>query len=222
MTLLTDSASVAQYLAEHPDFFQEHLPLLAQMQLPSPLTGRAVSLQERQMEVLREKYRVLELKLAELMRVAQENSVIVRNFKSWTQAMLLSRNDVDLPHALTHGLQTIFEVPYASLRMWRVAPGYSHTWFAQEVSDDIKLFAASMSAPYCGANRDFEAVSWLEADKPVLSLAMMPLRLDGAPEAFGMLVIGSHDPERFAAGLATDFLVDVAETASAALNCLLD
>lgn len=55
-----NSDSVAHYLAHHPDFFREHSELLAQVNLTSPLTGRAVSLAERQMEVMRSKYKALE------------------------------------------------------------------------------------------------------------------------------------------------------------------
>ena len=45
---------------------EEHANLLGDVRLSSPLTGRAVSLQERQMEVMRDKYRALELRMADL------------------------------------------------------------------------------------------------------------------------------------------------------------
>ena len=222
MTSKLDSSDVEQYLADNPDFFHEHAALLAQMQLPSPLVGRAVSLQERQIEVLREKFRVLELRLAELVHVAHENDAIVNKYKSWVRALLMARNDVDLPHALIDGLQSIFGVPHVSLRLWRVAEEFSHTWFAQDVGEDVRLFANSLSAPYCGANKDFEAVRWLDATDEVKSVAILPLRSADAPEAFGLLIMGAADPQRFTSGMATDFLADIGETASAALICLLD
>jgi len=50
---------------------------------------------------------------------------------------------------------------------------------------------------------------------------MLPLRVGAAPEAFGLLVLGSPDPSRFSADMATDFLSRISETASAALACLL-
>ncbi len=222
MTSQLDSIAVAQYLADHPDFFQENTALLARVQLASPLLGRAVSLQERQIEVMREKYRGLELGMAELVRIAQDNEVLSGKFHHWTRSLLLARNDVDLPHALVTGLQSIFGVPYASLRLWRVAEDFSHTWYAQNISDDLKIFANSLTTPYCGANRDFEAVQWLEASEPVQSVAMLPLRNADSTDAFGLLIMGSPEPSRFAAGMATDFLVRIGETASAALTCLID
>ena len=64
---------------------------------------------------------------------------------------------------------------------------------------------------------------WLEDAGTVLSLALLPLRPvgTGAGQAFGMLVLGSPDPQRFHAGMATDFLERIAELASAALSRLL-
>lgn len=222
MTYELDSNAIADFLLAHPHFFEEHSELLARVKLTSPLAGRTVSLQERQMEVLREKNRTMELRLAELVRIAQENDAITQKMLNWTQSLLQARNDVDLPHVLVNGLQTIFGVPSTTLRLWGVAPDYAHTWFAAEVSEDARLFCTGLNAPYCGPNQEFEAASWLEDGEQVRSLAMIALRADPGAPAFGLLVLGSPDPERFGADMATDFLAKIGETASAALACLLD
>lgn len=221
MTTL-DSSAVAQYLADHPEFFQEHVALLGQVQLTSPLLGRAVSLQERQMELMREKYKALELHMSDLIRTAQENDVLTHKLQTWTQSLLLGRNDVDLPHILIDGLRTIFSVPQATLRLWGVAPDYSHTWFVQDVSEDTMIFANSLTAPYCGVNHDFEAVRWLDDAEQVQSAVILPLRTAAESRAFGLLILGSDDPQRFKADMATDFLTNIGATTSAALSCLLD
>ena len=61
----------------------------------------------------------------------------------------------------------------------------------------------------------FEAGQWLGDSASVMSLALIPLRGgEGSEgEAFGLLVLGSHDPQRFAAEMSTDFLVRMAELA---------
>ncbi|WP_194720535.1 DUF484 family protein [Noviherbaspirillum malthae] len=222
MTYELDSNAVANFLSDNPHFFEEHSELLSRVKLTSPLAGRAVSLQERQMEVLREKIKVHELRLSELLRIAEENDAITQKFLQWTRSLLLARNDVDMPHTLVTGLQSIFSVPQATLRIWGVAEEYAHTWFAAEVSEDAKIFCNGLTAPYCGANQDFEAASWLEDPASVQSIAMLPLRVGGAPEAFGLLVLGSADPQRFTAEMATDYLSKIGEIGSAAMACLLD
>lgn len=225
MTSNLDSTAVAEYLADNPQFFRDHNVLLGQVKLTSPLTGKAVSLQERQMEVMREKYKILELRLADFIRIAQQNDCNNHKFQTWTQSLLLARNDVDLPHVLTDGLQSVFGVPYATLRLWRVAEEFGHTWFSQGVSDDARIFANSLAVPYCGANHDFEAVRWLDAPEAVQSVAIVPLRRPAAGAeggAVGLLILGSPDPARFTDDMATDFLLNISATASAALDCLLD
>lgn len=222
MTSKPDSAAIAQYLEETPEFFEEHAELLGKIKLSSALGGRTMSLQERQMDVLRHKLKAMELRLAELTRVAQENHAIADKFQVWTRALLLARNDVDLPHLLIEGLKSIFSVPQATLRIWQVAPAFSHTWFAAAVSEDARLFAASLNGPFCGRNDDFEAASWLDDPGAVASIALLPLRSSAANGAFGMLVLGSSDVHRFDADMATDFLANIGEAASAALTCLLD
>lgn len=174
------------------------------------------------MEVLREKIKIQDLRFAELMRVAQENDTIVDKFQTWTRSLLLARNDVDLPHVLIDGLQSIFLVPQATLRIWGVKEEFSHTWFAAEVSTDARLFANGLGMPYCGPNNDFEAASWLEDSASIKSIAILPLRSSAESDAFGLLVLGSPDLERFASEMATDFLVKIGDTSSAALSCLLD
>ncbi len=216
MTATLDFATVAQFLTDHPRFFDEHAGLLSEVRLASPLTGRAVSLQERQMEVMREKYRALEARMAELVRLAEENQAIAAKFHGWTRALLRVRQPIDMPQALIDGLQASFGVPHVTLRLWQLSSLYHDEWFARDVSDDVRLFANSLLAPYCGSNHDFEAVRWLDA-ADVTSTVILPLRGDTGGGAFGLLILGSPDPERFRANMATDFLTHIGETASSAL-----
>jgi uncharacterized protein YigA (DUF484 family) len=217
-----DSDAIAQYLADNPHFFEEHAELFSRIKLTSPLAGRTVSLQERQMEVLREKVKGLEMQLANFVRIGHENDSITEKFYQWACSLLLARNDVDLPHVLIDGLRTTFSVPQATLRIWNVADDFAHTWFAAPVSIDAKIFSNGLHAPFCGANNDFEAASWLEDSASIKSIAIMPLRAPDAPEAFGLLILGSPEPDRFTADMATDFLSKIGETSSAALSCLLN
>jgi len=219
MTAPLDSAAVAQYLLDHPQFFVEHAALLGEVKLTSPLMGRAVSLQERQMEVMRDKYRNLELRMAELMRHAEDNAAIAGRFHGWTQELLRTRVPAEVPSAVADGLVKHFIVPQATLRLWKLAPDHADAWYVQGVSEDVRLFASSLRTPYCGPNKEFEAVGWLDDANTVRSTVLMPLRANGS--AFGLLVLGSPDPERFSASMATDFLVHIGETAGTALAPLL-
>ncbi len=218
MTATLDSSAVASYLTDNPNFFEEHAGLLGQVRLSSPLTGKAVSLQERQMEVMRDKYKALELRMSELIRLAQDNATIANKFHAWTQGLLKARLPSAMPAALTKGLRDGFAVPQVTLRLWGLDGAHADAWYVAGVSEDARLFASSLLAPYCGSNHDFEAVRWLDDAASVASTVILPLRSDGS--AFGLLIMGSPDPERFTSTMATDFLIHIGETASAALAAL--
>ncbi len=208
---------IANYLANTPDFFERHASLLAAVQLTSPHGQRAVSLQERQAEMLREKIRGLELKAAEMIRHGQENTAIADRLQRWTRELLLTREARDLPEVIARELVSHFLVPQVAIKVWGVMPELAGESFAQGASDDVITFSSSLVQPYCGGNPGLEAAQWLVDPSAAASLALIPLRAGAAPEAFGLLVLASGDPQRFTPDMGTDFLTRIGETASAAL-----
>ena len=214
---------IANYLANSPDFFERHAELLASVLLTSPHGNRAVSLQERQAEMLREKIKALEHRIMDMVRHGNENMVISDRVHRWAKALLLVQSTRALPATLVSELQTQFLVPQVALKVWDVDARYAGEPFAQGVSEDARSFASSLTQPYCGVNSGIEAAGWLEDPATTMSLALIPLRpgaLHGPGKAFGMLVLASPDPQRFESGLATDFLERIAELAAAALSRL--
>jgi uncharacterized protein YigA (DUF484 family) len=108
------------------------------------------------------------------------------------------------------------------VRVWGVSGAYIDCDFALGASDDAQAFASSLTMPFCGPNLGFEPAGWLVSGDgaPAQSIALLPLRvgaIDSATPAFGLLVLGSPDPQRFDATMGTDFLARMAELASAAL-----
>ena len=214
-------ADIANYLGASPGFFERHAELLATIQLTSPHGQRAVSLQERQMEMLRDKIKGLERQMVEMIRNGQDNVAIADKLHRWTRALMLTANAADLPDVLVKELTHQFLIPQAAVRVWGGAAAFASLPFAQPVGEEAKVFTSSLVAPYCGANAGFEAVQWLDDAVRVQSLALIPLRRDGEAAAFGLLVLASPDPTRYTADMGTDFLARIGEVASAALTRLL-
>jgi uncharacterized protein YigA (DUF484 family) len=214
---------LANYLANSPDFFERHAELLASVHLTSPHGNRAVSLQERQAEMLREKIKALEHRIMDMVRHGNENMVISDRIHRWAKSLLLVQSTRALPATLVAELQGQFIVPQVALKLWDVDERYAQEPFAQGVSEDAKSFASSLAQPYCGLASGLEPVRWLDDPGTAMSIALIPLRpgaINGPGAAFGLLVLASPDPQRFEAGLATDFLERIAELASAALSRL--
>jgi uncharacterized protein YigA (DUF484 family) len=211
---------IANYLANTPGFFERHAELLGSVQLTSPHGQRAVSLQERQMEMLRDKIRGLEGKIIEMIRNGQDNAGIADKLQRWTRALMLNANPGELPELLVRELMHQFMIPQGGIRLWGAAASFDALPFAQPVSEDVKAFTASLSAPYCGLNSGFEASKWLDDPTAVMSMAMIPLHTVGGG-AFGMLVLASPDPTRYSVDMGTEFLARIGELAGAALSRLV-
>lgn len=214
---------IANFLANTPDFFERHAQLLATVQLNSPHGNRAVGLQERQAQMLREKIRALELRLQEMIRHGNENMVIADKMQRWTSELFLATDPFDLPERLCSEMRLQFDLPQVGVKVWGVASTFANEEFALGVSDDAKTFASSLTMPYCGVNLGFESIAWLEDASQAMSVALIPLRAAAAhpvEPAFGMLVLGSPDAQRFHSGMGTEFLERIGEISSAALSRL--
>ena len=166
---------IANFLANTPGFFERHAELLGAVQLTSPHGQRAVSLQERQMEMLRDKVKGLEMKIIELIRNGQDNLTLADKLHRWTRSIMLTEDPADVPAVLVRELQHQFLIPQAGIRIWGADDAYAALPFAQPVGDDAKSFAASLSVPYCGVNAGFEAAQWLDDPASVTSLALIPV-----------------------------------------------
>jgi uncharacterized protein len=208
-------ADIANYLANNPAFFERHAELLSSVQLTSPHGQRAVSLQERQMEMLRERIKGLEHKIMEMVRNSQDNVALFDRLHRFTRSALAAHEGAALADGMVASLKHEFMIPQVALRLWGVDPAHASLPAAQPVSDDVKSFATSLTLPYCGANSGFEASEWLDDAGTVTSMAMVPLRQGDT--AYGLLVLGSPDPTRYTASMGTEFLVRIGEIASAGL-----
>jgi len=206
---MTD-ADVASFLQDNPAFFQRHPELFTELQLPDPHQGRAVSLVERQALLLRERVKALELRLAELLRIGRENDQLARLLVDWTRTLLSAPDRGRAAITAGDALRQVFGVPLAEVRVWGPVP-------APEAAG-AAAWAASLPGPVCGTEIDLGALggmaqTWTNAR----SVALVPLRTAGDAAPFGLLAMGSSDPERFDAALGTALLSRIGELASAAL-----
>jgi uncharacterized protein len=222
---------IADYLVNTPGFFDRHAELLSVIQLTSPYGKRAVSLQERQMQMLRDKHKALEMRIMDLIGHGQENLELSAKLHRFMCAVLSSDSTALVPSVVLSGLEQQFSIPQAALRLWGLGPQFQQLPVAARISEDAQMFANSLGKPYCGANTGFEACSWLVEPEAAASVALIPLRQPSIgktlsespqPAAFGLLVLGSPDATRYTEGMGLEFLVRLGELISSALSGLID
>src|SRR6187402_637610 len=111
---------IANYLANTPGFFERHAQLLSTVQMTSPHGNRAVSLQERQAEMLREKIKQLEHRVMDMIRHGNENVIIADKLQRWARNLFLTQDARDLPQQITGEIRAQFMVPQVAIRVWDV------------------------------------------------------------------------------------------------------
>ncbi len=234
---MTTDQAIADYLLTHPEFFNQHADLLASIRLQVPHYPGVLSLQERQMQILRDRQLQLEQRLGDLLQYGRENDSLASKLSHFTTRLLAERETQHLLQTALTSLKAIFAIPQVGLRMWGVAKRYAHTPYNEDVGEEVRTFAQQLVSPYCGTDFSFPAAQWCSetahasdtlATVPKTltepaSVALLALRHPGIPTcpAFGLLVMGSPDANRFQADAATDYLVHLGAVLGAALSRLL-
>jgi uncharacterized protein YigA (DUF484 family) len=214
---------VAQFLKDHPDFFNQYADALAQITIPDPHGGRAVSITERQMGTLRDQVRRLETKLAELIRFGEENDALLAKTHRLVAALAGATDSGAVLRVLYAHLGGDFAVPHVAVRLWGADNERSDPTALEftPMSVEAHEFAATLKRPYCGAGSGPDVLGWFgERGAHVRSLALVVLRR--ADEPFGLLALGSEEPQRFYPEMGTLYLERIGEVAAAALARTLD
>ncbi len=202
---------VAQYLQNNPQFFEEHIEALAQINLPHPHGGRTISLSERQLLALREKNKELEKRLGEMLVFAQENEALQHKVHEFVVALFAARDLETLREIVPHLLREIFAIPHTVLRLWQADPP----------SAEVLAFADAQQQPVCLHHPAHDTAAWFgEQAAQLHSYAYLPLH--AGSETIGLLVLASEDKQRFYPEMGTVFLQRIAEAVSSALHAYLD
>jgi len=202
---------VAQFLQDHPQFFEEHAETLLQINLPHPHGGRTISLSERQLLALREKNKQLEKSLREMMALARENESLQDKVHEFVIALFAARDLGTLCEMIPHLLRDIFSVPHVALHLWQI----------NHPSAEVLAFADAQPQPVCLHHAAHDTASWFgDISSKLHSYAYLPLF--AGSESVGLLILASEDKQRFYPEMGTVFLHRIAEAVSSALHPYLE
>ena len=101
---------IAGWLRAHPDFFQRHSELLATLRVPHS-SGGAVSLIERQIEVLREKNQSADSRFTELVSIARANEQLAGRVHQFTRRLMRAPTRRAILTQIEQGMREEFECP---------------------------------------------------------------------------------------------------------------
>jgi uncharacterized protein YigA (DUF484 family) len=211
---------IIRYLHANPDLFTRHPDLLAEIRVPHRC-GRAVSLVEHQVEVLREQSRRLKRQLRELIQNGRENQAFVQRLLELSLSLFQGDGVGDVLGRLYRGLSEDFGVDAAAVRLFKPprASGERGRREFAEMDEDVRAMFERILAigkPVCGRLQSPQ-LEYLfgEQRRLIGSSAVLPL---GERGGLGLLAIGSRDPARFHPAQATDLLGHVGKLVTHAIR----
>ena len=210
-----NATDVIQFLQANPAFFDDNSTLLTDLTVTHPHNGQAISLTERQLIALRERIAQLENKFAELLEFGEENDAIGEKVHRLTVALLEAEDFESIRQSIYTHLREDFAVPHVAFRIWNSVLSRSGPEFLP-VGEDVRFFTGDLAQPYCGVLTLREISNWFgAAGRLIRSVALVPLRRD--EKTFGLLAMGSEDPERFYPAMGTLYVTRIGEMVSASL-----
>lgn len=201
------AAQVADYLRANPDFFAAQPDLLADLRLPHE-SGKAISLIEKQLVVLRERSQEARQKLGSLLENARDNDQLFDVTRNLVLSLLKARDATEVAEITQDQLSELGSVDACEIIVV-ARPGLQLSGgvrtengekLAQEFADVFRL-----RRTHCGAiPRDsIEKLFGANSDR-VGSTALCPIMSDS--EVIALLALGNSSEDYFNTSLDTLFL----------------
>lgn len=215
--------AVHDYLAAHPDFFEQNPRLLSGLNLPHS-SGGTISLVERQISMLRQKDLKLERQLKDLISVARANDVLSAKIHELT-LQLMAANDLSATVlALEQAMRSGFGADQSVLILFGEPEAFTDIEAGRffrvigRKDGQLKPFGTFLngSGPRCGRIRDSQREFLFQYDaEEIGSAALVPI---GKGAEIGFLAVGSTDSDRFHPGMSIDFLTRLGDLIAGALK----
>lgn len=214
--------AVANYLREHPDFFERNPELLADIQLPHA-SGQAISLIERQVGLLRERNDTLHEKLSELVETARDNDRLFEKTKRLVIALLEARTLPAMIEALYESLSADFQISHYNLLLLgddqRLPQSQARVVGIEEANDRIGTLLRT-NRTICGVLRPEElSLLFGKQAQEVGSAAVVPL---SHGHTFGVLALGHSDPHYYRSSMGTLYLSYIADILNRLIPAAID
>ena len=216
---LATDLQLISLLRENPDILNRHPELLPALEVAHQ-SGGAVSLIERQVEVLRKQGQAQEDRLRELMDVARDNERLAQTCHRLAVDLLATHDVDDVISIVLDTFKTELSADFAVVKLFSEDADLieqSAGLFVDANSDTLNAFKTMLQHKntVCGKSTD-EQKSYLFEDRAekVKSVAIIPL-VAGAN--LGLIGLGADNAQRFNSNMGTDFLSQVGELISASL-----
>ena len=200
---------MVRYLRDHPAFFEGHQDLLSGMVL-SHESGTAVSLIERQVQILREQKDENKRKLQSLIGTAQNNEKLNNNVNTLILELLDTSTLGDVLSVIDSRIRSDFEADAIVVKLLAsgndVLKEHEELTAWQQPALTIGEKVMTARRPMCGSFNAEQMLALFE-DPDIQSAGIVPLAEDeNSKNCYRIIAIGSYDPQCFRSDMGTLFL----------------
>lgn len=201
---------IVEFLRANPDFFQRHANLLSELNLPHD-SGRAISLIERQVAILRERNMQMRRRMNELLQAAKDNDELFAKTRTLTLELLNVHTWHELNEVLATFVLVDFQADFVCCHLLRMPVFLDHL-VSHESEPPYQRFVPN-SVPVCTILRAEEMGRLFPAQTHEHdgSAVLAPLAWEHGE---GCLAIGSRHTNRFTSDMDTLFVTYIGEVAS--------
>lgn len=198
---------VAEFLRHHPDFFSRHEHLLEELTIPHHETGRAISLIERQVGLIREQKQQLKQQLQQLTVAARTNETLLQRFQVMI-LKLIGSDDIDQAVSYVRdALREDFHADAVELLLFD-CPGRKESISRNDPRLRPLETVIGGHRTVCGHFKpEQNELLFGQGGQEIASAVVIPLCEPGeAGSCLGLLAIGSIDPKRYHPEMGTVFV----------------
>lgn len=179
---------VADWLRLTPGFFDRHPDVLVDANMKNPHGQNAISLQERQLGVLRKQNQELNQKLSEMLHFGGQNDKTQGLMIAWLKRLLEAKSEEQVTQAITTGLVEVFGV------------------------EQVVISGDTAEKNYCGPLSGAPSAVQEKFDATIASVVAHEM-----PSLNKQILIGSASLNKFTPDMGRFYIDQIGELAEAAL-----
>lgn len=203
---LNEQSLVRDYLSQNPDFFEQNPDIFEALNIPHN-SGKAISLVERQIGLMRDRNKDMAAQIDQMQTTAQDNALLMEKTNRLVLNLAQAKDLTQLIKALSVSLKSDFSTEFFSLTLINddtIAAKTAANFVSKDEAKSIINDILTAQKAVCGVRKK-EELSLLFGNqaKDLGSILALPLKNS---VTFGVLALGNRDPSFYSQEIGTVFI----------------
>ena len=202
---LNEQSLVRDYLSQNPDFFEQNPDVFEALNI-SHNSGKAISLVERQIDLMRDRNKDMATLIDQMQTTAKDNALLMEKTKRLVLNLVQAKDLTQLIKALSVSLKSDFSTEFFSLTLINddiIAAKTAANFVSKDEAKSIINDILTAQKAVCGAREEELSLLFGNQAKDIGSILALPLKNS---VTFGVLALGHRDPSFYSQEIGTVFI----------------